>query len=441
MLKITLSLIMITALFSLLCAPLQAQNNGTLEGIALDKLGILNTPGTGARPFSMGGAYTAISDDAFALLYNPAGLAQVRRIELSIGMHQLKNDITNKFLGYSAENTCSSTSIGHIALIYPYPTYRGGLALGFGVFRAGSSELESFKNGYLEDIQAVVQNKYLQSGNLYQYHIGAGMDISPNISLGAGIVIWDESIDFTDEINYNDPGSLAVWNDDVSLDVDGFSMNLGLLYRANEFFKAGLMITTPVWLSLNGDGITNYDGTYKDGSGGWTVDPDYGVIDENYTLPMKFRGGIAFFLPNFTLACDVSYTDFTQVKRNGKPILDSIDFLGRHMFNDVLEYNAGLEFTVPGAPMRLRCGYSYRPLAIASIEEIGFIEEDYPTSYVGDVTTVRQRQFFTFGVGTILSRVLSVDATLALGSFERETPNLDEKRDITEFLLSTAYRF
>ncbi|OQX85808.1 MAG: hypothetical protein B6D63_01480 [Candidatus Latescibacteria bacterium 4484_7] len=133
MLKITLSLIMITALFSLLCAPLQAQNNGTLEGIALDKLGILNTPGTGARPFSMGGAYTAISDDAFALLYNPAGLAQVRRIELSIGMHQLKNDITNKFLGYSAENTCSSTSIGHIALIYPYPTYRGGLALGFGV--------------------------------------------------------------------------------------------------------------------------------------------------------------------------------------------------------------------------------------------------------------------------------------------------------------------
>jgi len=34
--------------------------------------------GLGARPMAMGGAYTAVADDAFAVYYNPAGLAQVR---------------------------------------------------------------------------------------------------------------------------------------------------------------------------------------------------------------------------------------------------------------------------------------------------------------------------------------------------------------------------
>ena len=32
----------------------------------------------GARPLGMGGAFTAISDDANALFYNPAGLANIK---------------------------------------------------------------------------------------------------------------------------------------------------------------------------------------------------------------------------------------------------------------------------------------------------------------------------------------------------------------------------
>ena len=45
--------------------------------------------GAGARPIGMGGAFTAVSDDAHAIYYNPAGLAQVRRGEFTGGYGKL----------------------------------------------------------------------------------------------------------------------------------------------------------------------------------------------------------------------------------------------------------------------------------------------------------------------------------------------------------------
>ena len=50
------------------------------------------TLGSGARTLAMGGAGTAIADDAFAMSWNPAGLGQLRRYELSF-MHARMNEL------------------------------------------------------------------------------------------------------------------------------------------------------------------------------------------------------------------------------------------------------------------------------------------------------------------------------------------------------------
>jgi hypothetical protein len=39
--------------------------------------------GQGARSEGMGGAFTAVADDAYATYWNPAGLAQITRQELA----------------------------------------------------------------------------------------------------------------------------------------------------------------------------------------------------------------------------------------------------------------------------------------------------------------------------------------------------------------------
>jgi len=44
----------------------------------------LNRPGSGARAAGMGNAFIAVSDDGTAASWNPAGLSQLRRPELSV---------------------------------------------------------------------------------------------------------------------------------------------------------------------------------------------------------------------------------------------------------------------------------------------------------------------------------------------------------------------
>ena len=80
----------------------------------------------------MGGAYTAVSDDGFALIYNPAGLAEIRRREISFGLHERTDEIKNTFGSLASTQSTSYTSFGHFTAVYPYPTYRGSLVFAVG---------------------------------------------------------------------------------------------------------------------------------------------------------------------------------------------------------------------------------------------------------------------------------------------------------------------
>lgn len=410
-------------------------------GISLEKLGILVTPGTGARPYGMGLAYSAVSDDAFALLYNPAGLTQVSDKELSIGLHHTGRDVTSSYEGLQSTQSGSYTSFGNFAFAYPYPTYRGSLVLGFGVFRVGSGDLDTYKNGYLSDIPATAENSYTQSGNTYQYHLGIGAEVTPNVSLGAGLVFWRGSIDFTEQIIYEDPGSLAVYTDAVSMNMNGFSFNLGLLFRFNDILGAGFMFTSPAWLNYRGDGYITYDGIYYEGPFiDWTYD-EIGRIDEDYTLPMKFRGGASARLAALLLSFDLEYIDYSQTKYNGKRLIDDLSPGRPPVLESVWNIFVGGELAIPNVPVRLRGGYNYMPLSLSTMEEIVFIENDMLVSYIGDARIIRERHNYTFGAGIVIDRILAIDAAFSFGGFERETDYSTEKRETTEFVLTGTYRF
>ena len=46
--------------------------------------------GVGSRAMGMGGAYVGIADDYSALYWNPAGLGQIRRMEVNVGFSHNK---------------------------------------------------------------------------------------------------------------------------------------------------------------------------------------------------------------------------------------------------------------------------------------------------------------------------------------------------------------
>jgi len=86
--------------------------------------------GAGARAPGMGDAFTALADDAYAVHYNPAGLAQLDRPQFSAAYSKLYLGLTD------------GSDLGSSQLVYAYPLAHGkNGVLGFGWDRFSLSGL------------------------------------------------------------------------------------------------------------------------------------------------------------------------------------------------------------------------------------------------------------------------------------------------------------
>ncbi|MCK4235791.1 MAG: hypothetical protein KAX38_01650, partial [Candidatus Krumholzibacteria bacterium] len=170
----------------------------------------------------------------------------------------------------------------------------------------------------------------------------------------------------------------------------------------------------------------------------------YGLIDEEYTLPMKFRGGISLNLASLLVSTDISYIDYSQTKWEGLTLIDQFDRAGGRVLKDVWNFHVGAEFSLPMYPVRIRGGYSYTPLVISVAEYITLLDRSYDDPrdvYIWNFETARERQRFTFGIGALIDRVLTLDLAVAIGGFEKDMDFFSEERNITEVVFSSAYRF
>lgn len=180
----------------------------------------------GARPLGMGGAFIGISDDLNSLFYNPAGLAGVRGLELSV------KDIKNYSFGVGYETRIGTFGLGvtsknydgfngtteanyeHSLILAGYGVEFGSLSIGFS-FKSllsqrfsvrGSSDIVS-KAGYDEDIGILWKPVSYASLGLVQHNIGSNfykIDSSEEAfpkSTKAGVAI---AILGSDSIIYND---------------------------------------------------------------------------------------------------------------------------------------------------------------------------------------------------------------------------------------------
>jgi len=73
--------------------------------------------GQGARAEGMGGAFTAVSDDAYAVYWNPAGLAQITRQSAAINHVEFIEKINSQFASYVAPVNKLNGSFG-VGLTY-----------------------------------------------------------------------------------------------------------------------------------------------------------------------------------------------------------------------------------------------------------------------------------------------------------------------------------
>ena len=174
--------------------------------------------GAGARAPGLGDAFTALADDAYAIHYNPAGLAQLERPQFSAAYSRL-------YVGLS-----DGSDLGASSLMYAQPLARGeGGTLGFGWERFSLSGL------YTEQTVTASYGRRFWSGDSgarflagvnvkYLTHsFAAPAEAGNALASGAATGAADPAL--------SGPRSLGV------LDAD-----LGLIYRFPRRFQLGLSV-------------------------------------------------------------------------------------------------------------------------------------------------------------------------------------------------------
>ena len=200
---------------------------------------------SGARPIGMGGAFTAVADDAYAIHYNPAGLAQVRRMEFTSGYGKL----------YSGLKDNSNLGNWFVGMVQPLKLGSYG-SLGISWFSL------NLVNAYREDTLNFSYGKeYLISGLFW----GGSCKVLKR-SFDRDIYTQVDSI-FTKE----------------GYDTTNFSLDFGMIYRPAPSYSFAL--------------------AFKD-----MTQPNVGLSASD-TVSLEIRGGFAYRQPTLILDAELSRKD------------------------------------------------------------------------------------------------------------------------------------
>ncbi len=432
-----------------------------------------NQYGFGARSIGMGSAYTGVADDYSAIYWNPAGLAQIKKMEIYAGLSHLKfsNDAT--FYGTQLSSDENFTKLSSIGLVFPVPTFRGSLVFALGYQRVKEFDKTLHFTGFnpnsngtfftiIEKYQThndtlgsyfdrnVQQEELIQqSGHLNNWSFAGSMDISPNVSVGVTLNFWTGTNSYMFDFLQTDtedkyPNLLDTLNFDsyaisqkIIGDYSAFQLKLGALFRPNPQLRVGLTISLPTTYNIIEKSSYSDDLIRDDGETlPYIEDPDENEYD--VSTPFKFDLGASYQLKDLLFSAGIEYADFSQIKFElpdevgldefQKDLLDENKEI-KNLFSDKLKLKAGIEYFWRDQNLVFRGGYLLDPSPL----------KDAPSEF--------NRNIITAGLGFVIDKQFIIDAAYMHGSWKNYsedsyTPGGTEE-DITyqKIFLTTSFRF
>jgi hypothetical protein len=288
-----------------------------------------------ARPMGLGGSYTAVASDGSALYYNPAGLAAVKKHEVSLSLERTVLTGIDRAQGFpSTRMRLEDMRIQSLSWLLPVPTARGGLTFAFGYYRP-----RTFADviGY-EDALSATRGpySYRADGALQAWRAGFGVDLAPDITFGlaAGYVSGSENIVRTDSIT---DGYLRTY--------DGFDLEPSLMFKLSPRLKLGVSLV--IW-----EPIFNLEEVYEV--------KDEGNDETNYraSFPFQAKSGLAYQGDSWLMAADARLNAWSQYQYGPR----GSSALRKTGYQDEMILSAGGEKFIRPANMVLRAGYTYATL-------------------------------------------------------------------------------
>ena len=208
----------------------------------------------------MGGAFIAIADDATAASWNPAGLIQLEKPELSIvGAYFRRKEEFSSSSHPEIDNTgkVDDVNINYFSAAYPFHYYRNI------VVSINYQRLFEFKRSFdyrydysSEGADLLQDKRFSQDGHVGALGLAAAIEITPTLSFGATLNIWTEDLFWRNgwTENYSERSVGTVGGNPVTIDTNitdkysdfgGVNANFGLLWNITKYLTLGAVIKTP----------------------------------------------------------------------------------------------------------------------------------------------------------------------------------------------------
>lgn len=355
--------------------------------------------GAGARALGLGGAFIALADDASAVSFNPAGLAQMvkpeatlvgRGINRSVGF-QDAGTVAGTRLQLVGDSLISNTRFDPLLAAATVPLRFGGRTL---ALQASIQRLFPLGEGDSRDLQEQpadgsaprhLRQSISQDGQIDLYSFAAAFEVSQRILLGVSVNLWRGAWTLASASASTSNGTTTFLTFDQASHLEGTNYNLGLLWR------------WPTW-SLGITRRTGFHADYTYSARVATSETPSGPMSAPYTTGLHWPSttGIGFaFRPreDWLLTADLVSTPWSDTRyMSSRASLDGVNF-----FN----LDRGGEST-DATQIRIGAEHLFLPASGHVIPlRLGWAREPQP---VRDRLTGEQRVIQSVSLGTGLKR-------------------------------------
>lgn len=300
----------------------------TLSAQPLSRIEIpssFNPVGSGARALGMGGAFIAVADDATAASWNPGGLVQLERPEVSVVgayFHREEDlDFGTNPEG-NGDQSVSKTRLNYMSAVYPFSLRGINMVVSanyqnlYDLTREWNFNLRQSSDtlSFTEDVD------YNQDGTLSAWGLAYSVQILPQLSFGVTFNFWEDGIysnDWDKEVVQTGSGAFSgnsftfKSRSKDKFSFSGFNMNLGILWNVVGGLNLGAVLKTPFTADISHKTSFRSEIKFTDFPANDSSSSTSNRLSEDLDLPMSYGIGLAYrFSDSFTASFDVYRTEW-----------------------------------------------------------------------------------------------------------------------------------
>ena len=314
---------------------------------------ILNESATGTRAAGMGRAYTAMSNDTYALSWNPAGLSSVKKtmatISGSIGFGNIYIDPPQLIKTNKSYKALQAGSFGlkYVGFVIPLPTKKYKMVTSLAV--RNLADLNDSVTLTTIDLkrEATLDETTERSGGLFALSGGIGINILRNLNLGASFNILTGQQTLENKTNFSYNGNTSETWEKWQNKFSGLSFDFGFQWKASKKIWLGSRLTFPH--TIHYTDIRMEDSNQRK--------REY-PIGASLSKPLSVAYGLAVFPIK-----DVTFV-FDYIHRPWKKIKTTVNETeANDLFANASSFHMGIEYVIRGHAYLVpwRIGFFTRP--------------------------------------------------------------------------------